>query len=56
MLDPQVALALMPTASAFLLDDLKQLCEAALIKVTDPSNAVALARIAGIRGQKGSQE
>ena len=34
-LDPSVALRLMPLASAFLLDSLKQLCEASLLRVLD---------------------
>ena len=35
LLSPEVALALMPRAAAFLLDGLKQTCEAVLLRVVD---------------------
>ena len=35
LLTPEVALALMPRAAAFLLDGLKQTCEAVLLRVVD---------------------
>ena len=45
-LEPDVALALLPHASALLMDDLKRLCEAALVLVVDVDNAAALQEVA----------
>lgn len=45
-LEPNVALALLPHASALLMDDLKRLCEATLVLVVDADNAAALQEVA----------
>ena len=41
-LDPALALAILPHASALLMEDLKRLCEAVLVAVCDEQNAAAL--------------
>ena len=45
-LDPSLAFALLPHASALLMDDLKRLCEACLVGVCDEDNAAALQAVA----------
>ena len=45
-LDPSVALALMPLASALLMEDLMRLCEVVLVSVCDEGNAAALLEVA----------
>ncbi len=45
-LPPSDALALIPHASALLMDDLKRLCEAVLVAVVDEENAAALLEVA----------
>ena len=46
LLDPSVALALMPLASALLMEDLMRLCEVVLVSVCDEGNAAALLEVA----------
>ena len=41
-MEPSLALALLPHASALLMDDLKRLCEAVLVAVVDEENAEPL--------------
>ena len=45
-LAPADALALIPHASALLMDDLKRLCEAVLVAAVDEENAAALLDVA----------
>ena len=46
LLDPALALSLLPHAAALLMDDLKRLCEAVLVASTDVENAEALLQVA----------
>ena len=41
MMDASVAFALMPHASALLMEDLKRLCEVTLVSACDEANAAA---------------
>ena len=46
MLEPSLALSLLPHATALLMEDLKRLCEAVLVAVCDAENAEALQAVA----------